>query len=167
MKKNITWIIILAVFVFVGYKAFTQEPRDAHVSEQEIAEHAPKGTTGADDEHHVATESDMMPADDSHEPATGLAVGAVREFTVVGSNFAFAPTLMTVKKGETVRITFVNSGGKHDLKIDEFHAVTKIIEGGAQETIEFVADKVGSFEYYCSVGSHRAMGMKGTLTVTE
>lgn len=166
MKKNIIWIIILAVFVFVGWKAFTQEPRDAHVEEQEIAEHSPEGTTGVDEEH-VATESDMMPADGSHEPETGSITGNVREFTVIGSNFAFAPTLMTAKKGETVRITFVNSGGKHDLKIDEFHVATKIIEGGAQETIEFVADKVGSFEYYCSVGSHRAMGMKGALTVTE
>ena len=32
-------------------------------------------------------------------------------------------------------------------------------------TAEFTADKVGSFEYYCSVGSHRSMGMKGVLKV--
>ncbi len=91
--------------------------------------------------------------------------GAVKEFTVTGNNFTFAPATMKVKKGDTVRITFKNAGGTHDLVIDEFNARTKIINGSAQETIEFVADKAGTFEYYCSVGQHRAMGMKGTLTV--
>lgn len=97
--------------------------------------------------------------------ATGTQNGAVKEFTVTGKNFAFAPAAMTVNKGDRVRITFVNDSGTHDLVIDEFNARTKIIQGGAQETIEFVADKTGSFEYYCSVGQHREMGMKGTLTV--
>jgi plastocyanin len=92
----------------------------------------------------------------------------VREFTVTGSSFAFAPSTMTVKKGEKVRVTFKNSGGKHDWVLDEFTgARTKVLDAGAQEVIEFTADKVGTFEYYCSVGQHRAAGMKGVLTVTE
>lgn len=41
----------------------------------------------------------------------------------------------------------------------------KIIEGGQEDVIEFTPDKAGSFEYYCSVGKHREMGMKGMLTV--
>ncbi len=72
---------------------------------------------------------------------------------------------MTVKKGDTVKITFKNSGGMHDWKIDEFSAGTKVLQVGQQETIQFVADKAGTFEYYCSVGQHRAMGMKGSLIV--
>lgn len=89
-------------------------------------------------------------------------------FTVTGNNFAFAPSTMTVKKGDTVQITFVNSDGFHDLVIDEFEgAKTARLQTSASETITFVADQAGTFEYYCSVGEHRAMGMKGTLTVTE
>jgi plastocyanin len=72
---------------------------------------------------------------------------------------------MSVKKGDTVKITFKNTGGFHDLKIDEFKVATKQLQGGASEVVTFVADKAGTFEYYCSVGNHRAMGMKGTLTV--
>jgi plastocyanin len=53
----------------------------------------------------------------------------------------------------------------HDLRIDEFNAKTSVIQGGQTQTIEFIADKTGSFEYYCSVGTHRQMGMRGTLTV--
>lgn len=89
-------------------------------------------------------------------------------FTVVGENFAFSPSTMTVKKGDTVQVTFVNSDGFHDFVIDEFDgAKSTRIKSGEQETITFVADTVGTFTYYCSVGEHRAMGMKGTLTVTE
>lgn len=89
----------------------------------------------------------------------------VKEFTITGSNFAYAPNSIKVKKGDKVRIIFKNADGFHDLKIDELNVSTAKIQGGAQETIEFTADKVGSFEYYCSVGSHRQMGMKGTLVV--
>lgn len=89
----------------------------------------------------------------------------VKEFVVTGSNFAFAPSTMKVNKGDTVRIVFQNSGGNHDWVIDEFNARTKMIGSGQTETIEFVADQSGTFEYYCSVGTHRQMGMKGTLIV--
>jgi cytochrome c oxidase subunit II len=93
--------------------------------------------------------------------------GEVKEFTVTSSNFKFAPTAMTVKKGDTVRVTLKNTQGMHDFVIDEFDAKTKVIEGEGEETIEFVADEAGKFEYYCSVGQHRQMGMVGMLTVTE
>ncbi len=104
---------------------------------------------------------------DSASPivSVSVGVGAVKEFVVTGSNFAFAPSAMTVNKGDKVRIIFKNSGGTHDFKIDEFAVATARISGGQSETVEFTADKAGSFEYYCSVGNHRAMGMKGTLTV--
>jgi nitrite reductase (NO-forming) len=102
------------------------------------------------------------PATSSTTPA---ATSMVKEFTVTGKNFSFAPNTITVNNGDTVKITFKNESGFHDLKIDEFNAATKQIQAGAQETITFVANKTGSFEYYCSVGTHRQMGMKGTLVV--
>jgi nitrosocyanin len=91
--------------------------------------------------------------------------GAVKEFTVTGANFSFDPTTITVNKGDTVKVTFKNAEGMHDFVIDEFNVRTKVIRGGSEETVQFIADKTGSFEYYCSVGTHRQMGMKGTLIV--
>lgn len=98
---------------------------------------------------------------------TGVSVTSepVKEFTVSGKNFSFSPNKITVKKGDKVKITFQNSEGFHDWKIDEFGVATKQTKAPTSEVLEFTADKVGSFEYYCSVGSHRAMGMKGTLVV--
>ena len=92
---------------------------------------------------------------------------SVKEFTVTGGNFAFSPTSLSVNKGDTVRITFKNAEGFHDFVIDEFDVATKQISAATEETVEFVADQAGSFEFYCSVGQHRQLGMKGTLTVTE
>ncbi len=91
--------------------------------------------------------------------------GNVKEITVTGSNFKFVPSTITVKKGDTVKVTFKNSGGFHDFVIDEFDVKTKTIADGQQEVVEFTADKVGTYEYYCSVGDHRQMGMVGKLIV--
>lgn len=100
-------------------------------------------------------------------PAQSKTTGEVKEFVVEGNNFKFAPTTLTVKKGDRVRVVFKNTGGLHDFVIDEFQVATKQIQGNTEDVVEFVADKAGQFEYYCSVGQHRQMGMKGTLTVQE
>ncbi|MFH1170651.1 MAG: cupredoxin domain-containing protein [Candidatus Vogelbacteria bacterium] len=98
-------------------------------------------------------------------PAPSDTTVVAKEFTVLGSNFTFTPNTIEVKQGDTVKITFQSASGFHDLTLDEFRVATKQLKAGESETVQFVADKVGSFEYYCSVGNHRAMGMKGTLTV--
>lgn len=99
------------------------------------------------------------------DETAGIAEPVVKSFTITGSNFQFSPAELRVKQGDTVRLTFVNGSGVHDWKLDEFSAATKVLQNGEQETIEFVADRAGEFEYYCSVGNHREMGMKGTLIV--
>lgn len=92
--------------------------------------------------------------------------GPVKEFTVIGSSFKFSPSSITVKKGDTVRVNFKSSGGAlHDFKIDEFDVATSQLGEDEEEQVEFVADKAGTFEYYCSVGNHRQMGMVGKLVV--
>lgn len=98
-------------------------------------------------------------------PSTGGSAQTV-SFSVEGGMFYFKPNTITAKKGDTVKITFNNKEGFHDFVIDEFAgARTKQIQAGQTETISFVVDKTGTFEFYCSVGQHRQMGMKGTLVV--
>lgn len=92
---------------------------------------------------------------------------SARSFTITARNFAFTPSTMTVKKGDTVTITLVNGDGFHGFVLEAFDVRSSRLQTGASETVTFVADQAGTFEYYCPVGEHRAMGMKGTLTVTE
>lgn len=88
-----------------------------------------------------------------------------KDFTIIGQNYSLTPSTITVNKGDDVKITFKNTDGFHGLKIDEFGVTTGIIPAGGKATIEFIADKTGTFEYYCPVDSHKELGMKGTLTV--
>jgi len=88
-----------------------------------------------------------------------------QSFTVEGGSFFFKPNEIKVKSGQKVVITFNNSGGFHDFVIDELNVKTKQLKSEETEVIEFTPEKPGTYEFYCSVGNHRAMGMKGTLIV--
>jgi plastocyanin len=87
------------------------------------------------------------------------------DIEIIGQNFSFQPNQITVKKGQPVRIKFVNTQGFHDFVIDEFNIASKQLKENESEIIEFTPDKTGTFEFYCSVGEHRQMGMVGTLVV--
>lgn len=138
-------ILVLALVVIVGYALF------------------PKASAPAPEPEAVVSENQNEEQADSTTEATGT----VREFVVEGGMMYFSPNELEVSAGDTVRIVYKNKDGRHDWVIDEFDARTTILGPGEEQTIEFVADRAGTFEFYCSVGNHRAMGMKGTLTVTE
>ncbi len=87
---------------------------------------------------------------------------------VVGTDFAYDIKQIKVKKGDTVTINFKSEEGFHDWALDEFKAFTKRVNQGEGTTsVTFVAEKVGTFQYYCSVMSHRQQGMVGYLVVSE
>lgn len=89
----------------------------------------------------------------------------LKTFSIAGENFKFSLSEIRVKKGDRVRINFNSASGFHDWKVDEFKAATKQLNTGQSDSIEFTANTSGTFEYYCSVGQHRAMGMVGKLIV--
>jgi plastocyanin len=86
-------------------------------------------------------------------------------FDISGKNFAFSQTELKVQKGDSVTINFTSEEGLHDWVLDEFDVQTEAIKPGDSTSISFIASETGSFEYYCSVGSHRANGMTGNLIV--
>jgi len=171
---------VLAVLLTVGAGCASSTPAPSPVDVQV------ESTTPGIQVEVNGSEGAMMPADDSAaggtmmegEKAEGgseMMVGGdaktdnmtegVKSFTVIGENFSYDLKEMKVKKGDKVRVTFRNNEGFHDWNLDEFGAKTNKLQANDEETIEFVADKAGTFEYYCSVGSHRAMGMVGKLIV--
>jgi len=78
----------------------------------------------------------------------------------------FSPNEITVNKGDKVRIKITNIKGTHDFKIDEFGVYTET-PLNQEMTVEFIADKSGSFEYYCTKPGHRQNGHWGTLKVLD
>lgn len=148
MSKQMMMIVAVIVLILLGGAFFVMNQNQTVV--------APETTTPIE----------ITPQMSSEPTGTGSAAqGTVKEFTVTSTGFRFTPATLTVNKGDTVKITYKNGGGTHDWSLDEFKVATKMLNTGEEETVTFVADKAGTYEYYCSVQNHRQMGMKGTLTV--
>src|SRR3989344_3883439 len=101
--------------------------------------------------------SNSMPVPGNENVPEMIVEGTTKTFTVVGKPFSFSLSEIKVKQGDTVKIVFQNTEGMHDWVIDEFGARTPQIQAGQSATVEFVANKKGTFEYYCSVGQHRQL----------
>lgn len=89
----------------------------------------------------------------------------VKIIDISGKPFEFDMKEIRVNKGDRVRINFTNSQGFHDWVLDGYNVRTKQIQAGQTDSIEFVADKAGEFDFYCSVPTHRDKGMMGKLVV--
>jgi len=98
--------------------------------------------------------------------ATVATNGLPKEFTVVGTEFAFTPNTLMVAVGDTVKVTFTNNGTyPHNFTIDALNVKGKTIQPGQSDVVTFAATKAGTYQYYCSVPGHKDKGMVGTLTV--
>jgi plastocyanin len=91
--------------------------------------------------------------------------GTTTVVNITSKNFEFSVKEIRVKLGERIKIILTNEQGLHDFVIDEFNVKTPKINGKGSQAVIFEADKAGTFEFYCSIGTHRQMGMRGNLIV--
>ncbi len=124
----------------------------------------------------VIVVDDNLDETDSQLEEDGLSITVDKNplisFAMTGENFKFvvdeqANPDLNVCLGDQVNIALEITDGFHDWVVDEFNAKTEQKKTGETTSVEFIADKEGTFEYYCSVGSHRANGMKGNLIVSN
>jgi len=113
------------------------------------------------------TKQQLIPNSPSKQTTDNKNQQEVKIFNVTGQNFSFSIKEVTVQKGDRVKIVFASNEGFHDWVVDEFDAATSRVSVGQSTSIEFIADQVGTFEYYCSVGNHRQLGMVGKLIVED
>lgn len=109
---------------------------------------------------------DTGAAEDGTEESDTADGAAADAITVTASEMAFDGIPATLPAG-TVEITFDNAGeAPHDLVVEELgdEQVIPLIDGGESAT-GTVTLEPGTYTFYCSVGSHRAMGMEQTVTV--
>jgi nitrosocyanin len=157
--NNVAFIVIAVVVLVVvaAFFVFTKRGGDNVMMETESTEESVMEPTGM--------EGESMEPQDGMESGESMEEGVV-EVKVNGFEYGYTPETITVNEGDTVRIVFENTGKMiHNFIIDEFDVATKTIPAGETDTVEFVADTVGTYSFYCSVGNHRALGMEGTLTV--
>ena len=97
----------------------------------------------------------------------GTATGAVKEISVTLKQFSFEPGTITVKKGDTVKLSATATDVPHGFSLPDF-GVNLTPGVGETKSTTFVADKTGTFTFRCSVfcGSGHST-MSGTLVVEE
>ena len=156
MNRNVLIVIVVLMLLVGGVWA-------ASSRNKAVAPTVPLGETGTPETNTLKTSS--VPAASPAVSSGSVTVGTVKIIEVTAQNYSFTPKEITVKKGDKVTIKFTNTEGSHNWVLDEFDAQTSVIGAGKTEEVTFTADKIGTFEYYCSVGSHRTLGMKGNLIV--
>ena len=98
-------------------------------------------------------------------PFATHAQGGVREFTIDGDRFAFAPLRIEVQKDDLVKITFTARDIAHSFTIDQYR-IAKRAAAGQTVVFEFRADQVGTHRFYCNLTSDdRCKRMEGVLVV--
>jgi plastocyanin len=95
-------------------------------------------------------------------------------FTVNAGNFYYAPTELTINVGDTVY--WVNDGGFHNVNFstntvtgNPYNNPESFVSNPTSDTeiYSYVFNTAGTYQYDCSVGSHAANGMIGTIIVLE
>ena len=159
-------VILGGTYFFVTIPASDKASTDITASSDTISktdETVPEGM-------HIMPDNTLMDdtalMEDDMDTQTDMVIDPnAKVFTVSGTNFEFDVKEIRVQKGDTVTINFESADGFHDWVLDEFEAATDQVQPGTPTSVTFVAETAGTYEYYCSVGQHRANGMVGTLIV--
>ncbi len=138
MKKGI--ILTIVVLVVLGIVAFFIFNNSS----------TPSGT-------QTKTEKSVVSA--AEGSSSTVTSGSPRIINVDASRFQFTPEIITVKKGELVKIMINNLDTTHGIMIPDLNV-------SGIDSVEFTADKAGTYEFRCPTmcgEGHREM--KGTLIV--
>ena len=98
--------------------------------------------------------------------AFGPGASAV-QIKMTAKKYEFDPSVINVKKGDDVKLVITALDHDHGFKLEAFK-INQRLKKGAPTTLEFTADKVGTFPFecshFCGVGHGK---MKGKLVVTQ
>jgi cytochrome c oxidase subunit 2 len=103
--------------------------------------------------HAWAPQNDSEPAGDAIQ--------------MTARKYQFEPNLISVKKGEKVRLIITAQDRDHGIKIKAFGINQRLVKG-RPTIVEFTAGKAGIFRFKCSVRCGLRHGkMKGKLIVED
>ena len=110
-----------------------------------------------------------------------------RAFTLQAKNVKFVPDKLTIPAGSVVELKLENlDATEHDFQVDRLDA--DVMSGGSMNaehggghdgaqmvavhttanemgSVVFMANKKGTYSFYCTITGHKEAGMVGTLTV--
>lgn len=117
-------------------------------------------------EANQATNSEQSSVTTSDVTVTAQVTSEPLTIAIAGNEFSYTPSAIVAKVGQTVTVTYKNTGKyPHNFVIDELGFTSKTIKAGETDTFSFVPNKTGAFSFYCSLPNHREKGMVGTLSI--
>lgn len=88
-----------------------------------------------------------------------------RELILTAADFRFTPDRIEVVQDELVRISLRSGDIAHSFNVDEYRIAKRVAAGGTV-LIEFRADRLGTFPFYCNITSEPGHDqMRGQLIV--
>src|SRR5262245_20973455 len=113
---------------------------------------------------HAVAHASTSP--ESPDPAAGQDQAPnKREITVTARNYRFAPNRIEVAQDDLVKLTVQSEDVAYSLTIDEYR-VSRRVPAGGSTTLEFRADRAGTFAFYSNLTNDaRHAQMRGELVV--
>jgi plastocyanin len=139
--------------------------------------------TDDDDSKDTASENtgetpeDEFIEDDTNNPINGVVSqpqvtppeqDTTNNYDITMSNFTFSPNIIEASPGETLTISLTSLGGTHDFVIDELDVQSLLLGSNESQDLTITIPDNASgmtYQFYCSVGNHREMGMVGEIRV--
>lgn len=139
MMKNLIFVLLFGLFLIAGCSQTTTPSSAVPAPGQEDVEE--KVVAGLETE------------------------GEVKEFDIIAKQFEFVPDTITVNQGDRVELHIESVDVTHGFALPEF-GINERLNPGRDVHVNFVADKKGTFSFYCSVPCGSGHGrMSGQLIV--
>jgi cytochrome c oxidase subunit 2 len=88
-----------------------------------------------------------------------------REFTLTARNYNFSPTRVEATQDDLIKLTVQSEDVAYGFTIEEYR-LSKRVPAGGTTTIEFRADRAGTFTFYSNLSNDsRHSQMRGQLVV--
>lgn len=88
-----------------------------------------------------------------------------REITLTARNYKFSPGRIEVAQDDLVKLTVQSEDNAYSVTIDAYR-VSRRVPAGGSTTLEFRADRVGTFPFYSNLTNDaRHAQMRGELVV--
>ena len=111
--------------------------------------------------------SPATPVQEQTPPAIQPSTPHLVEINMIAKKFSFEPSEIRVHKGDHVKIHVKSVDVPHGIRIEDYD-INVGLPPNEEKTVDFIADKVGTFDFECSVYCGSGHGsMEGKLIVEE
>jgi plastocyanin len=164
-KRNATLTIIAFLIILIGAIAAVL------IASELTDDNDSNDTTSETRDDEIVNEEDINNVENgivSQPQVTQPDEDIINTYDITMSNFTFSPNIIEATPGETLTVSLTSIGETHDFVIDELDVQSFLLGSNESQdlTITIPDNASGNvYQFYCSVGNHREMGMVGEIRI--